>query len=401
MLVIRGVNVFPSEIEAVLLASPRLAPHYTIVLDSSGPMPELVVVCELAGSAAGAGGGGDADGADADGADADGAELARALRPLVGAPRRLGARHRRGRPGRCPAPKSAKPCASSTARSRPTGAHRSWHCSWTRTIDGGLMTEALLAAAVRTPIGRYGGSLATVRPDDLAALVVREAVARSRPPGRGGRRGRSRVRQPGGRGQPQRRPHGRPTGGLSRLRPRLHREPPLRERPDLGGGRLPDGRLRRRRRRRGRRRRVDDAGSLGARQAGDPLCQAGGDRRLVPRLAFRQRAHAGAGRRPGDAVDGRDGRGSRPSRRHHEAGVRRVRPRVPPTRALPPRRTASSRRSCSPSPPRPASSRRTRGPAPTRASPASPACSRRFVPAASSQRATRAPSTTVQPLSSS
>ncbi|MFZ0171585.1 MAG: thiolase family protein [Acidimicrobiales bacterium] len=40
------------------------------------------------------------------------------------------------------------------------------------------MTEALLAAAVRTPIGRYGGSLATVRPDDLAALVVREAVAR-------------------------------------------------------------------------------------------------------------------------------------------------------------------------------------------------------------------------------
>lgn len=79
MLVIRGVNVFPSEIEAVLLASPRLAPHYTIVLDSSGPMPELVVVCELAGSAAGAGGGGDADGADADGADADGAELAREL----------------------------------------------------------------------------------------------------------------------------------------------------------------------------------------------------------------------------------------------------------------------------------------------------------------------------------
>ena len=41
------------------------------------------------------------------------------------------------------------------------------------------MTEALLAAAVRTPIGRYGGSLATVRPDDLAALVVREAVGAS------------------------------------------------------------------------------------------------------------------------------------------------------------------------------------------------------------------------------
>ncbi|MGO8876984.1 MAG: phenylacetate--CoA ligase family protein [Acidimicrobiales bacterium] len=48
MFVIRGVNVFPSEIEAVLLSSPQLAPHYTIVLDSSRSMPEMVVVCELA-----------------------------------------------------------------------------------------------------------------------------------------------------------------------------------------------------------------------------------------------------------------------------------------------------------------------------------------------------------------
>jgi phenylacetate-CoA ligase len=48
MLVIRGVNVFPSEIEAVLLSSPEVAPHYTIVVDSTGPMPEMVVVCEVA-----------------------------------------------------------------------------------------------------------------------------------------------------------------------------------------------------------------------------------------------------------------------------------------------------------------------------------------------------------------
>jgi phenylacetate-CoA ligase len=48
MLVIRGVNVFPSEIEAAVLSSPQLAPHYTIVLDSTGPMPEMIVVCELA-----------------------------------------------------------------------------------------------------------------------------------------------------------------------------------------------------------------------------------------------------------------------------------------------------------------------------------------------------------------
>ena len=33
--------------------------------------------------------------------------------------------------------------------------------------------------AVRTPIGRYGGALAGVRPDDLAALVIRAAVARA------------------------------------------------------------------------------------------------------------------------------------------------------------------------------------------------------------------------------
>ncbi|MER7079494.1 phenylacetate--CoA ligase family protein, partial [Saccharopolyspora kobensis] len=33
MLVIRGVNVFPSEVEAVLLADPRVAPHYLIVED--------------------------------------------------------------------------------------------------------------------------------------------------------------------------------------------------------------------------------------------------------------------------------------------------------------------------------------------------------------------------------
>jgi 3-oxoadipyl-CoA thiolase len=41
------------------------------------------------------------------------------------------------------------------------------------------MTEAFLVGGVRTATGRYGGGLAEVRPDDLAALVVAEAVARS------------------------------------------------------------------------------------------------------------------------------------------------------------------------------------------------------------------------------
>ncbi|MFD5224796.1 thiolase family protein [Microbacterium sp. NPDC058342] len=41
------------------------------------------------------------------------------------------------------------------------------------------MSEAYLVDGVRTPVGRYGGALASVRPDDLAALVVGETVSRS------------------------------------------------------------------------------------------------------------------------------------------------------------------------------------------------------------------------------
>ena len=37
----------------------------------------------------------------------------------------------------------------------------------------------MILSAVRTPIGRYGGALADVRPDDLAAIVIKEAVARA------------------------------------------------------------------------------------------------------------------------------------------------------------------------------------------------------------------------------
>lgn len=41
------------------------------------------------------------------------------------------------------------------------------------------MEDAVILSAVRTPIGRYGGSLKDVRPDDLAALVIAEAVRRA------------------------------------------------------------------------------------------------------------------------------------------------------------------------------------------------------------------------------
>jgi 3-oxoadipyl-CoA thiolase len=40
--------------------------------------------------------------------------------------------------------------------------------------------QALVVDAVRTPMGKYGGILKSVRPDDLGALVLRAAVERSR-----------------------------------------------------------------------------------------------------------------------------------------------------------------------------------------------------------------------------
>src|SRR5216110_3264410 len=44
------------------------------------------------------------------------------------------------------------------------------------------MPRAVVLSAVRTPIGRYGGALSGVRPDDLAATVIAEAVRRAGAP---------------------------------------------------------------------------------------------------------------------------------------------------------------------------------------------------------------------------
>src|SRR6059058_5372311 len=41
------------------------------------------------------------------------------------------------------------------------------------------MSRAVILSAVRTPVGRVGGALAGVRPDDLAAVALREAAARA------------------------------------------------------------------------------------------------------------------------------------------------------------------------------------------------------------------------------
>ena len=41
------------------------------------------------------------------------------------------------------------------------------------------MSRAVVLSAVRTPVGRYGGALAGVRPDDLAAIAIAAAVERA------------------------------------------------------------------------------------------------------------------------------------------------------------------------------------------------------------------------------
>ncbi len=48
----------------------------------------------------------------------------------------------------------------------------------TRALDR-RTREAWIVSAVRTPVGRYGGALARVRPDDLAATAIKGAVERS------------------------------------------------------------------------------------------------------------------------------------------------------------------------------------------------------------------------------
>jgi phenylacetate-CoA ligase len=54
MLIIRGVNVFPSQIEELILKQPGLAPHYVLELSKHGPLDHLSVIVEGDASAAAA-----------------------------------------------------------------------------------------------------------------------------------------------------------------------------------------------------------------------------------------------------------------------------------------------------------------------------------------------------------
>ena len=46
MLIIRGVNVYPSQIEAVLVGRPQLAPHYQLVVQRQGVLDEVQIEVE-------------------------------------------------------------------------------------------------------------------------------------------------------------------------------------------------------------------------------------------------------------------------------------------------------------------------------------------------------------------
>ena len=46
MITVRGVNLYPSNVEHVLMSVPEVAPHYQLVVDRLGPMDEVTVHCE-------------------------------------------------------------------------------------------------------------------------------------------------------------------------------------------------------------------------------------------------------------------------------------------------------------------------------------------------------------------
>jgi len=72
MLIIRGVNVFPTQIEELILRDPALAPHYQVEIARPSALDEMTVIVERSASAGGAD------------ADAAGERLARRIKDLIG-----------------------------------------------------------------------------------------------------------------------------------------------------------------------------------------------------------------------------------------------------------------------------------------------------------------------------
>ena len=203
-----------------------------------------------------------------------------------------------------------------------------------RPLTSRPVARAVVLSAVRTPIGRYGGALSGVRPDDLAGIAIAAAVERAGVEAGVDRRRLLRLREPGRRGQPQRRPHGRAARGTPGLGRRCHAQPALRVRPLGGRLGLPRGRRRRRGGRRRGRCRVDEPRAARHGQAGHGVPARrrdglGHDARLaLPEPAARGDVPA--------RVDGRDGRERRRAATASRARIR--------TRSRSARRSAGLRR---------------------------------------------------------
>ena len=52
MLIIRGVNLYPSEVERILLTTGGVAPHYQLILERPETLDELSVLCEATDTSA-------------------------------------------------------------------------------------------------------------------------------------------------------------------------------------------------------------------------------------------------------------------------------------------------------------------------------------------------------------
>ena len=171
------------------------------------------------------------------------------------------------------------------------------------------MRDVFVCDAVRTPIGRFGGSLAKVRADDLAAVPIKALMARHpKLDWAAGRRSLFRLRQPGRRGQPQRGADGAVAGGPAGIGSRPHAQPSLRLRARCGRCGRPRDPRRRDRFCHCRRRRIDDAGAVRDGQGAGSVFALGRHFRHHHRLALHQSADEGAIRRRCDARDRRERR---------------------------------------------------------------------------------------------
>ncbi len=134
------------------------------------------------------------------------------------------------------------------------------------------MQQAYLYDAIRTPFGKIGGSLSAHRPDDLAAHVVRELVARA-PQLDPERIDESIFGNANGAGEENRNVARMATllAGLPTSHPRHHHEPPLRFLAGCRHRRLPPGQHRGRGAGAGRRRRIHEPRPVGAAQDRPPL----------------------------------------------------------------------------------------------------------------------------------